>query len=192
MFSIGWLRTFNDSKCTLMTCSLAPCLDAEPQTPGRAMLWTLRKLGIEEWLCSSYKACMTMPEAECVLVATWVKSPVWKFTCLSQSWKPSQEFRTCENLYADGLVIITESLKELQEKLLVGKTNMVGTGLRVNMGKPRSLYLGQGLMSFRSLAKAPVAGVSTNSIFCGGCSSWIHRKFSGIPGSLKPGPSFRV
>ena len=34
-------------------------------------------------------------------------------------------------------------------------------------------------------------GVGTNSIFCGGCSSWILKKRSGIPGSLKPDTSFR-
>ena len=34
-------------------------------------------------------------------------------------------------------------------------------------------------------------GVGTNSLLCGGCSSWIHKKCSGIPGRLKPDDSFR-
>ena len=29
----GWLKTFYDNKCTLMTCNLVSCLDATPQTP---------------------------------------------------------------------------------------------------------------------------------------------------------------
>ena len=33
--------------------------------------------------------------------------------------------------------------------------------------------------------------IGTNSIFCGGCSSWMHKKYSGIPGSLKPDISFK-
>ena len=33
-------------------------------------------------------------------------------------------------------------------------------------------------------------GVSTNSIFYGGCSSWVHKRYSGISGSLKPDRSF--
>ena len=33
-------------------------------------------------------------------------------------------------------------------------------------------------------------GVDTNSIFCGGCSSWIHKKYSGITGCLKSDASF--
>ena len=50
-------------------------------------------------------------------------------------------------------------------------------------------------MCFRSLAKNPcgvfLKGISTNSIFCGGCSSWIHKKCSGIPGRLKSDVRFR-
>ena len=34
-------------------------------------------------------------------------------------------------------------------------------------------------------------GVGTNSILCGGCSSWIHKKCSGIPTHLKSDASFR-
>ena len=34
-------------------------------------------------------------------------------------------------------------------------------------------------------------GVHTNSIFFDGCSSWVHKTCNGIPGPLKPDPSFR-
>ena len=32
-------------------------------------------------------------------------------------------------------------------------------------------------------------GFGTNSIFCGGCSSWIHKKCRALPGALKADPS---
>ena len=45
------------------------------------------------------------------------------------------------------------------------------------------------------LQKSPcgvcLRGVSTNSIYCGVCSSGIHKKCSGIPGRLKSDASFR-
>ena len=74
-----------------------------------------------------------------------------------------------------------------------------GKALWVNMGKTKVLYLGQGSVCFRSLAKTPAACVSRawaqTPIFCGGCSSWIHKKCSCIPGPLnpplKPDPSLR-
>ena len=54
----------------------------------------------------------------------------------------------------------SSSLKELQERLILGKTNMEGIVLRVNMAKPRSWYLGSGSMCFRSLVNTPVVCVS--------------------------------
>ena len=39
--------------------------------------------------CGSYRTCMKMPEAECVLVATWVKSSLWKRAFISALvWSP--------------------------------------------------------------------------------------------------------
>ena len=80
-----------------------------------------------------------------------------------------QGFRTgCpwENLYADDLVIITESLEELQEKLIFWKTNMEGKGLRVNLGKTKVLISGLGLDAFQKYGKDPcgvcLKGVGTN------------------------------
>ena len=34
-------------------------------------------------------------------------------------------------------------------------------------------------------------GVGSNSIFCGGCLCWIHKKCSGLKGPLRPDPDFR-
>ena len=79
----------------------------------------------------------------------------------------NEEFGTrCpwENRYADDLVIITESLEKLQEKMVLWKTNMEGKGLQVNMAKPRSWYLGRGSMCFRSPTKTPVARASRVSL----------------------------
>ena len=60
----------------------------------------------------------------------------------------SQDFPTeCpwENLYADDLVIISESLEESQEKLILKKTNMGWKGLWVNMDKTKVLISGPGI-----------------------------------------------
>ena len=110
----------------------------------------------------------------------------------------SQEFRTgCprENLYADDMVIITESLEELQEKLIHWKTNLEGKGLWVNFGKTKVLISRLGLDVLQKPNKGPCAmclkGVGTNSIFCGNCSCWVHKGCSGSFGTLKPDPSLR-
>ena len=67
---------------------------------------------------------------------------------------------------------------------------MGGKGLRINKGKTTVLISETGLNLLQKPGKDPCAmcpkGVCTNSIFCGGCSSWVHKKCSGIPGPLKP------
>ena len=101
--------------------------------------------------CGSYRACMKMPEAECVLVSTWVKMfrvkmgvhrgpclvPLLLITVLEAL---SQEFRagcSWEKLYADELVIIyeSESTEILPGKLILWKSRLKGKGLRVSIGQ---------------------------------------------------------
>ena len=82
----------------------------------------------------------------------------------------------------------------IQQKLILWKTNMEGKGLRVNMGKTKVLISGPRLdvlqKSGKDICGVCLKGVRANSIFCGGCSSWIHKKYTGISGPLKPGVSF--
>ena len=63
------------------------------------------------------------------------------------------------------------------------------------MGKTKVLIYGKGLDVLQKSGK-DTCGVclnrlSTNSIFYGDYSSWIHKKCSGIPGCLKPDASLR-
>ena len=84
----------------------------------------------------------------------------------------SQEFRTgfpWGNLHADDLVIISESLEELQEELILWKTNMEGNDLRVDMGKTRVLISERGLHVLQKSGKDPstvcLKSADTNSHF---------------------------
>ena len=145
--------------------------------PRRVIWWALCNSALMSGWCGSYRACIKTPEAECLLVATWVKNLVWKWAftkalarapyCSSRFWKPSPKSFVQDvpgnTLYADDLVIITESLEELQQKLILRKTNMEGKGFGSTWAKPRSWYLGRGSVCFRSLAKTPVVCVSRAS-----------------------------
>ena len=60
----------------------------------------------------------------------------------------SREFRSgvpWEDLYADDLVIIAESLEECVRRLLTWKEAMEEKGLRVNAGKTKIMICGTGL-----------------------------------------------
>ena len=78
-----------------------------------------------------------------------------------------------ENLYANDLVIIAESLEECVRRLLTSKEAVEKKGLRVNAGKTKIMICGTGLDLLQSSGQFPCAvcrtGVGSNSILCNGC-----------------------
>ena len=99
-----------------------------------------------------------------------------------------------EDLYADDLVIITETLEECVRRLLTWKEAMEERGLRVNAGKTKIMICGMGLDLLLSSGEFPCAiygnGVGSNSIFCSNCKHWVHKKCSGLK-RLTKDPDFR-
>ena len=95
-----------------------------------------------------------------------------------------------EDLYADDLVIIAESLMECVRRLLTWKEAMEEKGLRVNAGKTKIMICGTGQDLLQSSGEFPCAvcrtGVGTNSIFCKSCMHWV-RKCSGLKRTLITG-----
>ena len=109
----------------------------------------------------------------------------------------SREFRAgvpWEDLYADDLVIITDSLEECVRRLLIWKEAMEKKGLRVNAGKTKVMICGTGLDLLQSSGEYPCAvcrtGLGNNSIYCNGCKLWVHKKCSGLQ-RLTPNPDYR-
>ena len=99
-----------------------------------------------------------------------------------------------EDLYADDLVIIAESLEECVRRLLTWKEAMEKEGLRVNAGKTKIIVCGMGLDLLQSSGEFPCAvchtGVGSNSIFCNVCKHWVHKKCSGLK-RLTKDPDYR-
>ena len=91
-----------------------------------------------------------------------------------------------EDLYANDLVIIAESMDECVRRLLTWKGAIEEKGLRVNAGKTKIMICGTGLDLLQSSGKFSCAvcctGVGSNSIFCKGCKHWVHKKCSGLKG----------
>ena len=86
-------------------------------------------------------------------------------------------------------------MEELLVKLKTWKAEMARKGLWVNMGKTKIMVSGPNLDLLKKSGKDPCGvcqtGVGRNAIFCGGCLSWIHKKYSGIKGLLRPDSDFR-
>ena len=98
-----------------------------------------------------------------------------------------------ELLYADDLVLMAESEVELVEKIRKWKAGMEDKGLRVNMGKTKVMRCSVDAGQVQKSGKYPCAvcskGVGTNAIWCMTCRAWVHKKCSGVKGSLQRVPA---
>ena len=176
--------------------------------PRKVLWWSMRKLGIDEWLVSTVQAMYRAPRS-CVRVngkysedfpvvvgvhQGSVLSPLL-FIIVMEAL--SREFRTScpwELLYADDLVIIADSSEELMRKLALWKDNIESKGLRVNMTKTKILHCKYGSNKRQKVGKWPCGvchkGVGNNSIYCSTGKHWVHKKCSGIKGRLLEADAF--
>ena len=168
------------------------------RVPRKVLWWAMRKLGVDEWLVKLVQAMYTNARCRVRVGDSYsddfsVKVGVHQGSVLSPLLfiivleALSREFRTgCpwELLYADDLVIIAESMEELEVKLEQWKKGMEAKGLRVNMAKTKVMINGPELHTLRDSGKYPCAvcrkGVRCNAIKCGQCHLWVHKKCSGL------------
>ena len=100
-----------------------------------------------------------------------------------------------ELLYADDLAIIATSKEELLSRLANWKKELENKGLRVNLTKTKIMVSGPDLQTLKDSGQYPCgvcrSGVGSNSLLCSGCNHWVHKKCSGITGSLNISNTFR-
>ena len=68
--------------------------------------------------------------------------------------------------------------------------------MRVNMNKTKAMISGERQKPIQKAARWPCGvcgrGVGSNSIQCTSCQKWVHRKCSGIKGSMYKATPFRT
>ena len=178
------------------------------RVPRKVIWWALRKLGVEEWIVRLVQGMYANARSRVRVGEGFskefeVKVGVHQGSVLSPLLfiivleALSREFRAgvpWEDLYADDLVIIADSLEECVRRLLIWKEAMEKKGLRVNAGKTKVMICGTGLDLLQSSGEYPCAvcrtGVGNNSIYCNGCKLWVHKKCSGLQ-RLTPNPDYR-
>jgi len=99
----------------------------------------------------------------------------------------SREFRVAlpwELLYADDLAVIAET-EELIKRLNDWNDNVEG---RVSMNKTKVVISGERQKVRQKAVRWPCGvcskGVSSNLLQCTSCQKWVHKKCSGIKGSM--------
>jgi len=110
----------------------------------------------------------------------------------------SREFRVAvpwELLYTNDLAVIAETEEELIKRLNEWKDNVESKGMRVNMNKTKVMISGERKKVRQKAVRWPYGvcckEVGSNSLQCTSCQKWVHKKCSGIKGSmLKVAKSF--
>ena len=124
------------------------------RVPRKVIWWALRKLGVEEWIVRLVQGMYANARSRVRVGERYseefeVKVGVHQGSVLSPLLfiivleALSREFRSgvpWEDLYADDLVIIAESLEECVRRLLTWKEAMEKKGLRVNAGKTKIFF----------------------------------------------------
>ena len=168
------------------------------QVPQKVIWWALRKLGVEEWIVQPVQGMYANAwshvrvgegyseefEVKVGVHQGSVLSPLLFIIVLEAL---SREFCSgvpWEDLYANDLFIIAESIEECVRRLLTWKDAMEKKELRVNAGKTKIMICCMGLDLLQSSGELTCAvcrsGVGSNSIFCDGCKHWVHKKCSGL------------
>jgi len=102
----------------------------------------------------------------------------------------SREFRVAlpwELLYADDLAVIAET-EQLINRLNEWKDNVESKGMRVSMNKTKVTISGERQKVRQKAVRWPCGvcskGVGSNSLQLNSCQKWVHKKCSGIKGSM--------
>ena len=144
------------------------------RVPRKVIWWTLRNLGVDEWIVHLVQGMYSNARSRVRVGEGYseefeVKVGVHQGSVLSPLLfiivleALSREFRCgvpWEDLYADDLVIIAESLEECVRRLLTWKEAMEEKGLRVNAGKTKIMICGTGLDLLQSSGEFPLLSVA--------------------------------
>ena len=86
------------------------------------------------------------------------------------------------------IAVIAETEEELIKRLNEWKENVESKGMRVNMNKTKVMISGERQMVWQKTARWPCEvcnkGVVSSSLQCTRCQKWVHKKCSGIKGSM--------
>jgi len=84
--------------------------------------------------------------------------------------------------------VIAETEDDLIKRLNELKDNVKNRGKRVNMNKTKVMISGKWQKVMQKAVRWPCGdcgrGIGNNSIQCTSCQKWVHRKCSGIKGSI--------
>ena len=161
------------------------------RVPRKVIEWAMRKKGIPEAMVrvmmSLYEGAKTRVRVGSELSEEFevkvgvhqgsVLSPLIFAIVIDVVTENAREGLMTEMLYADDLVLMSETLEGMREKFWKWKMAFESKGLKVNLGKTKMMV--SGAEEEVSVSKVDPCGmcgkrVRANSVLCGKCGKWIH------------------
>ena len=91
-------------------------------------------------------------------------------------------------LYAEGLILVADSMESLKKKVLVGKERLEGKGMPLDVKKTKIMLSRENCGETDQGAKwlcVMHGGVGRNFIQCINCNEWVHKRYSGVKSHLR-------
>ena len=174
------------------------------RVPREVTRWALRQVGVEEWLVQTvmtmYEEARTVVRTPCGDSASFtvnvgvhqgsVLSPLLFVIVMEAITRVARVGLPWELLYADDLILVSESPDDLKKRLHCWKEALEDKGMRVNVNKTKVMVCGrtEKVDTYEESGKFPCGvcgeGVRSNSVLCTSCSKWVHKRCSGIKGKL--------
>lgn len=161
------------------------------RVPRKVMEWAMRKRGLPEAIVravmSLYEGARTRVRVGSELSEEFevrvgvhqgsVLSPLVFAIVVDVVTEEAREGLMYEMLYADDLVLMSETMEGLREKFWKWKEAFESKGLKVNLGKTKVVVSGaEGEVSTSKVDPCGICGkrVMANSVLCVKCGKWIH------------------
>ena len=176
------------------------------RVPRKVLWWSLRKLGVDEWVICLVKAIYsnaqsrvqvndTSSEPFKVSVGVHQGSVLSPLLFIIVIEALTREFRvSClwELLYADDLTILSDSLVDLKNRLAAWKTSLKSHGLcvKTKILVSSAKYTEISARNPRYPCGVCTFGVGTNYILCTSRDLWVHNKCAGITEHLTDNRNF--
>ena len=177
------------------------------RVPRKVVQWALRESGVEEWLVKAVMALFEdahtvvrtrSGDTDCFSVRVGLHqgsslSPLLFAIVMDVIACKCKKGLPWEVLYADDLVVMAVSEEELSRKIIAWKTSLSEKGLKVNTKKTQAMVSTASARPSKESGDYPCSicrkGVGANALKCITCKCWVHKRCSGVKGSLQAASS---
>ena len=90
-------------------------------------------------------------------------------------------------LYADDIVLVGDKWEEVESRYTRWKKALQEKGMKINVNKTKAFYTRRNFVRIQMrkyTCSVCGKGVGRNSVQCTKCQHWVHKRCSGVHGSL--------